>query len=244
MLALLLAPQCAAQTPLRFSSDGTSLNFAAPGPTLRYTADDSNLYYSPFAWQVSKTSATTVNTGAYVRFLFNGTFLNFRFNVSHMVTPGSEVYWTVDNGPATLSLCLDTVSVTIPRNNTPGSVPFHSVELFVKSTTERANRWSATGNSTRVILAGIDTDGTLAPWLPSDVNVLIYGDSITEGVLTLGGSQHFDTDHNDASVVYSHVLGRLLGAEMGVVGFGDNALTYTHPRLKPEMQSQTRDAHT
>ena len=45
---------------------------------------------------------------------------------------------------------------------------------------------------------GIESDGVLAPWVPSDLNVLIYGDSITEGVLTLGGSQHFDTDHNDA----------------------------------------------
>ena len=67
------------------------------------------------------------------------------------------------------------------------------------------------------MLTGLETDGLLAPWLPSDANVLIYGDSITEGALTLGGSQHYDTDHNDASVVYSYALGRLLGAEVGVV---------------------------
>jgi lysophospholipase L1-like esterase len=58
------------------------------------------------------------------------------------------------------------------------------------------------------------------------VNILVYGDSITEGVLALGGSQKFDTDHNDASVVYSYVLGGLLGAEIGVIGFGYNALTH------------------
>merc|ERR1712039_382413 len=44
---------------------------------------------------------------------------------------------------------------------------------------------------------------------------------------TLGGSQAFDTDHNDASVVYSYALARLLGAEVGVVGFGYNALSHT-----------------
>jgi lysophospholipase L1-like esterase len=138
----------------------------------------------------------------------------------------SEVYWKVDNGPMTLSLVLDTVSVVFPPNNTASTIPYHTVELVVKSTTEGANRWSASGNSTRVILTGIETDGALAPWVPSDVNVLIYGDSITEGVLTLGGSQRFDTDHNDASVVYSYALGRLLGAETGVIGFGDNAFTH------------------
>jgi hypothetical protein len=137
-----------------------------------------------------------------------------------------KVYWTVDQGPKTLSLVLPTVSVAIPVNNTHGDVPYHTVELFVKSTTERANRWAATGPSTRVILTGIETDGKLAPWIPSDVNVLVYGDSITEGVLALGGSQSFDTDHNDGSVVYSYTLGRLLGSEIGVIGFGYNALTH------------------
>lgn len=143
-----------------------------------------------------------------------------------MVTPTSEIYWRVDNGPRTLSLVLDTVSIEIPQNNTHGDFPYHTVELLVKSTTERANRWSSTGNSTRITLTGIETDGTLAPWVPSDVNILIYGDSITEGVMALGGSQKFDTDHNDGSVVYSHVLAGLLGAEVGVIGFGYNALTH------------------
>ena len=92
-----------------------------------------------------------------------------------MATPTSEVYWSVDQGPKTLSLVLDTVSVVFPPNNT-----YHTIELFVKSTTERANRWKpAVGPSTRVVLTGIESDGKLAPWIPSDVNVLVYGDSIT-----------------------------------------------------------------
>lgn len=199
---------------------------APRGKPTSFPANDPNLYYSPFAWLVTPKSAATINSAAYVKFLVSGTFLNFRFDASHMVTPGSQVYWKVDNGPMTPSLVLDTVSVSFPPNNTAATVPFHTVELLVKSSTERANRWTAAGNSTRIILTAIETDGELAPWMPSDVNVLIYGDSITEGVLTLGGSQAFDTDHNDASVVYSHALGPLLGAEMGVIGFGYNALTH------------------
>ena len=66
-----------------------------------------------------------------------------------MVTPASEVYWKVDNGPAEHSLVMNTVSVVIPTNDTHGDVPYHSVELFVKSTTERANRWYPNKNSTR-----------------------------------------------------------------------------------------------
>ena len=41
----------------------------------------------------------------------------------------------------------------------------------------------------------------------------------------MGGSQHFDTDHNDASVVYSYALAGLLGTEIGVVGFGATGLS-------------------
>lgn len=44
-------------------------------------------------------------------------------------------------------------------------------------------------------------------------------------MLTLGSSQHYDTDHNDASVVYSFAQGALLGAEVGVVGFGATGLS-------------------
>jgi len=191
-----------------------------------YRPNDPNIYYSPFAWHVDGNSSSTINSASYVRFMASGSFLNFKFDVSNMVTPISEIYWTVDQGPKTLSLVMDSVSVVIPPNNTAHTVPYHTIELFVKSTTERANRWSATGKSTRIILTGIETDGLLAPWVPQDVNVLIYGDSITEGVLALGGSQKFDTDHNDASVVYSYQLGALLGTEIGVIGFGDNALTH------------------
>ena len=238
MVSYLTGWGIAARTPHYYESSSHDeyenpqrAQWRARGGTV-YPADDPNIYYSPYNWHVSPTSAATINAGAYVRFLVSGSFLRLQFDVSHMVTPASEIYWRVDNGPATLSLVLDTVVVTFPANNTKATVPFHSIELFVKSTTERANRWVATAGGkpvpgTRIVLTGLETDGQLAPWLPSDVNLLIYGDSITEGVMTLGGSQHDDTDHNDASVVYSHALGRLLGAETGVVGFGDNAFTHT-----------------
>jgi hypothetical protein len=198
---------------------------AAVARATTYAPNDANLYYNPYVWQVTPAAASTINSAAHVRFLFSGTFLSFSFDTSSMVTPTSEVYWRVDNGPATHSLVLSSVNVTIPANNTRGDVPYHSCELFVKSTTETANRWSAQGASTRVVLTGIVTDGLLAPWIPASANLLVYGDSITEGVLTMGGSQHYDTDHNDASVVYSYALAGLLGTEIGVVGFGATGLS-------------------
>ena len=137
-----------------------------------YAPNDANIYYNPYVWQVTPAAASTINSAAHVRFLFSGTFLSFSFDTSNMVTPTSEVYWRVDNGPATHSLVLSSVNVTIPANNTRGDVPYHSCELFVKSTTETANRWSAQGASTRVVLTGIVTDGLLAQWFPASANIV------------------------------------------------------------------------
>lgn len=196
-----------------------------------YAPDDASLYYSPFAWQVTSQAASTVNSGSYIKFLCSGTVLNFHFDVSNMASPPSQIYWTVDNGPKTRSPVLDVVSVAIPN-----VFPYHTVELFIKSTTERAERWSATTGETRIILTNIETDGVLASWIPSDVNILIYGDSITEGVLTNGGNDGpNDTDHNDATMVYSHVLGPLLGAEVGVIGFGFSGLTHNGSGAVPPL---------
>ena len=86
------------------------------GPPKQYSPNDANLYYSPFNWHITQSSAATINSAAYVRFLFSGTFLNFNFDVSQMVTPVSEIYWHVDNGACTHSLVLDSVAVAIPPN--------------------------------------------------------------------------------------------------------------------------------
>ena len=69
-----------------------------------YLPNDPNLYYSPFAWDVNGHAASTINSASYLKFMFSGSMLNFKFDVSAMVTPTSEVYWAVDQGPKTLSL--------------------------------------------------------------------------------------------------------------------------------------------
>lgn len=172
-------------------------------------------------------TATTLNTGAYIRTLFTGNSVVLTFDVSQMVSPPSQLYYAVDNGPMTPFTILPAVNVSVPANLTHGDVPYHYLLVFVKSMTERAARWAASGNTTRVVFTGLQLEAgaTLAPTVSSDMNILIYGDSITEGVLTLGGSQSFDTDHNDASVVYSSRLGGLLGGNIGVIGFGATGLT-------------------
>ena len=81
--------------------------------------------------------------------------------------------------------------------------------------------------STAVIFTGMSiSPPSTASWTlkaphRKKFNILIYGDSITEGVRTLGyeGIQN-DTDRNDAIRDYSLQLAASLPAEIGVVAFG------------------------
>jgi hypothetical protein len=193
-------------------------------PAISISPGGPSLFFSPYNWFVTNTSASTINAGAYFKCIFQGNWANLSFDVSGMVNPPSQVYVQIDNGPQTPFVVAPTITLAVPSNLTRGDVPWHTLHVLIKSTTETANRWSPSKPSTRVVFTGL-TVSAVAPWFPAPKNVLIYGDSITEGVLTLGGSQHYDTDHNDASVVYSHALGPLLGAEMGVVGFGATGLS-------------------
>ena len=189
--------------------------------------NNAGIAYSPWSWNIQATSATTVNAGASLRTLFTGSTCVLNFDVSAMVTPASQIWWRIDNGPWTQATLASTITCTVPAATLGNAdVPYHLLELAVKSTTETQNRWNA-GNSTRVAFTGLGLANgatTLAP-LPSPLKFLIYGDSITEGVRTLGEAAANDTDRNDAMQSWAWHLGRLLGADIGVVGFGAQGIT-------------------
>lgn len=146
-------------------------------PPLRVAPDDPAIFYSPYNWHLNRSSSTasTINAGAYFRFLFTGASVSLTFDVSHMVNPPSQLYWRIDNGPRTGALVAPTLVLPVPANTSVGDVPWHTLEVLVKSTTETANRWATGVDSTRVIFTGLVLSGQVAPWLPSNVNVLIYG---------------------------------------------------------------------
>ena len=181
------------------------------------------MLYSPHNWNIGGPAAATVNAGAYFRTLFgNSTTCVLNFDVSAMVTPTSEIWSRIDNGAWTQAAVATTLGLTIPSvmlSNT--DVPYHLLEVVVKSTTETQNRWNA-GASTRVVFKGLtlDAGATLVAPRAAPKKLLIYGDSITEGVRTLGEAAANDTDRNDAWQGWAYRLGALLGAEVGVVGFG------------------------
>jgi len=189
---------------------------------------DPAIIYSPFNWEVTANATSTINGGAYFRTLFSGNSCVLKFDVAQMVSPVSQIYYRVDNGPLTLvSVAASVATVIPPITHANPDITFHFLEVIVKSTTERANRWLANQPSTKVIFAGLYLDALakVFPVQAASTNVLIYGDSITEGVRTLGESAANDTDFDDSTMSYAFALRALLGVEMGVVAFGASGLS-------------------
>jgi lysophospholipase L1-like esterase len=213
-------------------SNATSVTATSSAFTVSAAPNNSAIVYSPYNWNVGGGAAITINAGAYFRTLFSGASCTLNFNAANMASPASELWWRVDDGPLTQANVAATVSVTIPPATTSNAdVPYHLLEVIVKSTTETANRWNsvASATGTAVIFQGLTLAAAAALVAPGVAakNLLIYGDSITEGVRTLGESAANDTDRNDAWMGWAYRLGALLGAEVGVVGFGGSGLSVT-----------------
>jgi hypothetical protein len=137
-------------------------------------------------------------------------------------------FWTrVDGGP----LVQHILAPGSPDFNISAGPPFshspkHLLEVIIKSTTETESRWSPQSTAVRFTGISLDPSGVLELPNRRPFNVLIYGDSITEGVRTLGYENiALDTDRNDAVRDYSYTLSTLLPIEIGVVGFGATGTT-------------------
>ena len=185
------------------------------------------ILYAPYVWLVQNGSAKTINSGAYWRVVFSGSTCVLHTDTSSatLAQPFSQFWARVDGGPLqqfVLAPGNPSFNVTLaPDYATTHSVAHHFLEVIVKSTTETRSRWAP--QDTAVVFRGITLDNGATARAPRRrmFNVLFYGDSITEGVRTLGwiGVQN-DTDRNDAVRDYSFQVGSMLAAEFGIVGFG------------------------
>jgi len=226
--ALSAADQTAVGSYLASKYSLTYAGSSAPAPTTTNIAPDNvGFFYSPYNWAVSASTAETINSGAYFRTLLGGTATcSIGLNIG-AATPYSEVYARLSSGAwqkyTPTAAGAQSWALTMPTGSTAGK---YLLEVLVKSTTETQDRWNS--QTTAVQFTGLTLDSGGATTLPAarKYRVLIYGDSITEGVRVNGYSGITnDTDRNDNTLDYSYKLGGLLDAEVGVVGFGATGVT-------------------
>ena len=72
------------------------------------------------------------------------------------------MYTRIDNGPLVAVAVAPEVKVSVPAGLDAEDVPWHTLELIVKATTETENRWTQGVNSTKVVFTGLVLDGGIA----------------------------------------------------------------------------------
>ena len=182
------------------------------------------ILYSPFNWGVTAEAAKTINPGAYFKVLFSGTSCRLTTETSANVKPYSQFWARVDGGAFTqYTLAAGNPEFTVASGLVKRK---HLLEVVIKSSSETIDRWLKQWAGVTFTGLVLDTGATVTAPARKPFNILVYGDSITEGVRVNGyvGIAD-DTDRNDALQVYSWLLSQELPAEVGVVGFGATGLT-------------------
>lgn len=185
------------------------------------SVDDSNLVWSPYNWKFSGTSyAQTAAGGSYVKIAFTGDTLGINVDTTALDGAGYDpanikVHAYIDGATTPISKTLaDAVSNTVTFSNslTPGN---HYARIMLSATQQFNNRWtSGAPNSLRITGIQLNTSGTVndlstTPLAQKPRKILIYGDSITEGI----GASQFENS-------YAAIMATDLNAEYGQVGYG------------------------
>jgi hypothetical protein len=179
--------------------------------------NDPNLVYSPYNWDVTSVRAKSINPGAYFRAQITGGLnsLTLKFNISDDAGTLPQIEYKLDDGPWTTATVAATVAVSVPATNVWQT---HSLTVIFKAMSELQNRWSPT--ATDVQLTGITTNPAICTTVAQSakaLNILQYGDSITEGIFALTTT---DVSGYSSRQAASYQIADTLGAEVGIVGFG------------------------
>lgn len=204
---------------------GSSGTFVA----MSAAANAAGIVYSPGNWNVTSTAATSINGGAYFKTTFAGSTCTLAFDVSQMVAVASRISYRCDDGPWTRGAVAQAVAVTIPSDTSAAAT--HALEVVIAATTEfvtpagqTGQRWDAASSpNTAVKFQGLAA-GTLTAQTARAKSVLVIGDSITEGYKNLNDTAATDADMSASDWGWAYLLGRELGVEVGVVGFGGQGL--------------------
>jgi lysophospholipase L1-like esterase len=167
-------------------------------------------------WGESATSDTTVNSGSRLSLRFTGAHVSALFDVTTITNP-PRIYVRIDGGPAT-QYAVDRGEIDFTPHGLHGRE--HTLELDVRDVDERANRWTPPLQS-GLNLTGfrLDTGArTLPPAPPQGPRIEFLGDSITQGVRSVG--PQIGPEGADATKDYAWLVGSAFGGDFAQVGFG------------------------
>lgn len=158
----------------------------------------------------------TTTDGSHLYFLVEGTTeINVNFTPIHQKVEPYFAY-SID-GATPVRQHITEPTVTLPDTDR------HTVRIIADGLNEDENKWAQEiGFALKSITAG---DGRIAGIKPTGKTIFFYGDSITEGIVSL--QYHIDSDGNSATNAYPWHTAAALGATPYYVGYGATGLLAT-----------------
>ena len=226
-------------------SNPSSISYAATG-IAAIPVDNSNLFWSPYSWDVLNAGDFSVATKS-IQTNLSGSYLKFKFTGSSLLKIGIDpsqysgfaapslpiLMWSINNGPAqTAQLTGGTTELTLVTGLSTSST--HSVKFWVLGLTNSAgNRWGSPGvsptNIVRITWLFLDSGGSVSAYGSYEKRAIIYGDSITEGHRSLRNGNINSLGMGRSLGWY---IGESLGTEYTVAGFsGQDFGTSSPPAL-------------
>ncbi|HSZ56643.1 MAG TPA: SGNH/GDSL hydrolase family protein [Tepidisphaeraceae bacterium] len=249
-------------------STGTQIdNFTAAVPS-SIAVTDSNLFFSPYNWQsdgagalqannvnASSTFAQSNTPGAYCKFTVNAAasgYVSLLLDTSPLsgISAGNcpQIACSVDGQALFVQLLAFATGVTrlvlsgsLSSGNHTFLVHFRSVTL--NSSSAMGDRWNTPASVVKI--TGIELDGkgsATASQTLHGKNLLVYGDSITEGADAVGASNN--NADQDSTQTYAQLLASALDAEVGIVGFSGQGWTVSGYGNVPKFYDTTTPANS
>jgi len=193
---------------------------------------NSGILYSPYNWVVNSGFSKTINPGAYFKIFAKTGSCTLNFDVSGYNEFIPRVLISVDGVTYQEQDITSSVAVDIPANTTYSK---HIIEVILDSATEYEDRWDT--NQSAMVLTSIQLDSDAEIYTPERKpnTLLIYGDSITEGVKSRGSAGNW-VAKNSAKGCYPLTVRENTNSEIGIIGFGGSGINSYGgggvPRLK------------
>jgi lysophospholipase L1-like esterase len=182
---------------------------------------------SPYNWRVVNDSYyEAVHPGAYFRASFVGRAFSVRFDLTALdaaFVPAKQwpiIKWQIDEGDWTeyqLVTGHPEVSLAAGLANTS-----HTVELHLVGDDAYTDRWATPSMSLKITGFRTTMSGRLSLVAELPTNMIIYGDSISEGAWSEGSPTDLTdySNYQNGPLSYGALVANDFNAEYGVVAFG------------------------
>eukprot|EP00823_Brevimastigomonas_motovehiculus_P000073 TRINITY_DN10178_c0_g1_i1.p1 TRINITY_DN10178_c0_g1~~TRINITY_DN10178_c0_g1_i1.p1 ORF type:complete len:377 (-),score=59.54 TRINITY_DN10178_c0_g1_i1:139-1269(-) len=204
-------------------------------------------YFTEYNWYVSSAYAQSNNPGAYFKVGFSGTSAALKLDFKDTPqTPYMKLRYSVDDAPY-IDVELPTTTNPLPLASGLSAASNHSLLLYVLASMQSEDRWNEPSCVVRFTNLVLDDKATIFPITLRPRRLLVFWDSIGEGVRVKSKSgSHYETDltDNDSTMTWSNSLAAGLHAEVSVVAFGRQGYEITGNGNVPPLITPNDDTQT